>query len=281
MILTGVEGSTVVGILLTFLPWVAAPKLDAKERVLFGGLWLAGILLFALALRSLVIWWLVTLPVSALALSLARTPAVPVVRTAQRAIVLVIFALVAVAGLETWEDPALRAGDAQTRYLPSINARMIEPLARWLECNTRPADGRLVTMFNFGGYFPWRLPRLSESIDGRTIFPDSVARAETYFTSSKREIPLQPWRTADVAIFPVSFQVAALVDTAHGWHRVAMTNQLDGPSRMIGVWVTDAWWQRAGIGPMPRHVLPVMQSLEPRATSCAALVRTAPARSGG
>jgi hypothetical protein len=281
MVITGLEGSTAVGLLLAFLPWVTAAKLDAKERVLHGFLWLAGLLLFALALRSLVVWWLVTIPISALALSLARTPALPVVRTAQRAIVLVIFALVAAAGLETWEDPALRAGDARTRYLPSINAKMIEPLARWIECNTRPTDGRLVTMFNFGGYFPWRLPRLSESIDGRTIFPDSVARAETYFTSFKTEIPLQPWRTADVAIFPISFPVAAILDSARGWHRVAMTNQLDGPSRMIGVWVTDAWWQRAGVGPLPRHVLPVMQSLEPRATSCAALVPKAPSSGAG
>ncbi|HEV8449589.1 MAG TPA: hypothetical protein VGQ44_22390 [Gemmatimonadaceae bacterium] len=272
MLMTGIEGSTVVGVLLAFLPWVAAKKLDARERFFHGGLWLAGLLLFALALRSLVVWWLVTIPMSAVALSLARTPAVPVVRTAQRAIVLVIFALVAAAGLETWEDPALRAGDANMRYVPSINAKMIEPLVRWIECNTRPTDARLVTMFNFGGYFPWRLPRLSESIDGRTIFPDSVARAETYFSAFKPEIPLQPWRTADVAIFPVKFPVAAVLDTARGWHRVAMTNQLDGPSRMIGVWVTDDWWQRAGIGPVPRRVLPVMQSLDPRHTSCEALV---------
>jgi hypothetical protein len=278
MVMTGMEGSTAIGLLLSFLPWVVVGKLDVKERLLHGLLWLGGLVLFALALRSLVVWWLVTIPMSGIALSLARTPRVPVVRTAQRAIVLVIFALVAAAGLETWEDPALRSGDVNTRYLPSINAKMIEPLARWLECNTR-GDGRLVTTFNFGGYFPWRLPRLSESIDGRTIFPDSVARAETYFTPSKREIPLQPWRTADVAIFPVTLPVAAVLDSARGWHRVAMTNQLEGPSRMIGIWVSDAWWRRAGVGPSPRHALPVMQSLDPRATSCAALVADGP--SGG
>src|SRR5262249_12948377 len=153
---------------------------------------------------------LVTLPMSALVLSLARTPTVPVVRTAQRAIVLVIFALVAASALETWQDPALRSGDANMRYLPSINAKSIESLARWLDCNTRHTSGRLVTMFNYGGYVPWRLPYLSQSIDGRTIFPDSVAKPETYFVQSKRELPLQPWRTADVAIFPVSFPVAGV-----------------------------------------------------------------------
>ncbi len=167
---------------------------------------LAGLLMFALAVRSLVVWWLVTIPLSGLALSQLRTPTLPVVRTAQRAIVLVIFALVAAAGLESWEDPALRAGDISSRYLPSTNAKSIESLARWLDCNTRhDVGGRLVTMFNYGGYVPWRLPYLSESIDGRVIFADSVSRPETYFTPFTRDIPLQPWRTADLAIFPVRF----------------------------------------------------------------------------
>src|SRR5262249_11932454 len=123
-----------------------------------------------------------------------------------------------------------------------------------------------------------RLPYLSQSIDGRTIFPDSVAKPETYFVQSKRELPLQPWRTADVAIFPVSFPVAGVLDTAHGWHRVAMTSQLEGPARMIGLWVTEPWWNRAGLQPMPRSVLPVMQPLEPRSASCAQLVARPPGR---
>lgn len=272
MMVTGGGGSLAVCLMLAFLPWGTAGKLDVKSRVLYGLLWLAGLLLFALAVRSLLVWWLVTIPLSALVLSQAKTPTVPVVRTAQRAIVLVIFALVAAAGLESWEDPGLRSGDAKMRYLPSTNAKMVESLFRWLDCNTRDAvGGRLVTMFNYGGYVPWRMPRLSESIDGRTIFPDSVARAETYFSSFRRET-LQPWRTADLAMFPVGFPVAAVLDTARGWHRVAITAQLDGPAKMIGLWVTDGWWAKAGLGPIPKHVLPVMQSLEPRAASCGSLV---------
>ena len=51
-----------------------------------------------------------------------------------------------------------------------------------------------------------------------------------------------------------------------------MTSQLEGPARMIGLWVTDAWWQRAGTIPLPRSVLPVMQSLEPRRATCQSLV---------
>jgi hypothetical protein len=275
MLVTAGNGSLALCLFFTCLPWVVAARLDAKSRVLYGLLWLAGLLMFALAVRSLVVWWLLTIPLSGLALSQLRTPAVPVVRTAQRAIVLVIFALVAAAGLETWEDPSLRAGGISSRYLPSTNAKSIEPLARWLDCNTRhEAGGRLVTTFNYGGYVPWRLPYLSESIDGRVIFADSVSRPETYFVPFTRDIPLQPWRTADLAIFPVGFPVAAVLDTAHGWHRVAMTAQLEGPVRMIGLWVRDSWWNRAGTIPLPRSVLPVMQSLEPRRASCQSLVLT-------
>jgi hypothetical protein len=271
MMITGGEGSLVVGLVLAFLPFIVAGKLDAKARVLYGLPWLAGLLLFALAVRSLVVWWLVTIPLSAMALSLVKPPTLPVVRTAQRAIVVAIFALVAAAGLESRLDPWLRAGSARDRYLPSVNAKSIELLARWLDCNTRHTRGRLVTTFNYGGYVPWRLPYLSESIDGRTIFPDSVAKPETYFAPSKRDVPVQPWRTADLALLPVSFPVAAILDTATGWHRIAMAAQIEGPARMIGLWVTDRWWYRVGTVPLPRHVLPIMQPQDPRAVSCSAL----------
>jgi hypothetical protein len=114
-----------------------------------------------------------------------------------------------------------------------------------------------VTTFNLGGYVPWRLPQLSESVDGRTFFPDSVARAETYFPPNKAKIPLQPWRTADLAIVPVNFPVAPVLDTARGWRRVAITSQLDGPAFMIGLWVTESWWSVAGKGPVASSVLPL------------------------
>ncbi len=273
MLVLARNGSLALSIFFTFLPWGAGPRLDLKSRILYGLLWLAGLLMFALAVRSLVVWWLLTIPLCGMVLSQARTPEVPVVRTAQRAIVLVIFALVAAAGMESLEDPSLRSGDVTSRYLPTTNAKSIEPLARWLDCNTRhDAGGRLVTTFNYGGYVPWRLPYLSESIDGRVIFADSVSKPETYFVPFSRDLPLQPWRTADLAIFPVQFPVAAVLDTAHGWRRIAITSQLEGPARMIGLWVTDAWWQKAGKGPLPKGLLPVMHSLDPAHATCASLV---------
>jgi hypothetical protein len=273
MLVTSGTNALALAIPLTILPWVAAPRLDAKARVLYGFLWLAGLLMFALAVRSLVVWWLLMLPLTGMVLSEVRTPSIRVVRTAQRAILLVIFALIAAACLETWLDPALRAGTVASRYLPSTNAKAIEPLAKWLDCNTRhEAGGRLVTSFNYGGYVPWRLPYLSESIDGRVIFADSVGLAETYVVPTRRDFPLQPWRTADLAIFPVTFPVAAVLDTAHGWHRIAITSQIAGPATMIALWVQEKWWQRAGSAPLPHSTLPVMHSLDPRNATCSSLV---------
>jgi hypothetical protein len=271
MLTTGI-GSLAFSLLLAALPWAAAHRLTLLERALYGLMWLGGLVLFAVAVRSLVVWWLVALPLCDAALDQLRLPTIPSVLTAQRAIVYAILGLIAIRALETWQDPSMLAGDTSSRFLPSTNAQSIEPLAKWLDCNVRhEVGGRLVTNFNFGGYVPWRLPYLSESIDGRVIFADSVSRPEAYFTLNSRKFPLQPWRTADLAIFPVSYPVAAVLDTATGWHRVAMTSTLEGPVRMIGLWVRDGWWERAGRGPRPKSPIPVMHSSEPRRATCAAL----------
>lgn len=272
MLVGGGNSSLALSIPFALLPWATARRLGARARILYGLFWLAGLLLFALAVRSLVVWWLLTIPLCALALEPIKSSTLPVVRTAQRVVVHAIFAMVTISALETWLDPALLAGDISSRFLPSTNAKMIEPLALWLDCNTRhEVGGRLVTIFNYGGYVPWRLPYLSESIDGRTIFPDSVSRPETYFFPTRRSLFLQPWRTADLAIFPVPFPVAGVLDTARGWRRVAMTSQLEGPARMIGLWVKEAWWQKAGRIPLPRSPIAAMHQREPRRATCPAV----------
>jgi hypothetical protein len=269
MMIVGGNSSLAVAILFTFLPWAAASRLDSTERILYGLLWLAGLLMFALAVRSLVVWWLVVIPLCSIVLAQLQTPKAPVVLTAQRAIVRALFVVVTLQALETLPDATLRAGDVSSRYLPSTNAMSIEPLARWLDCFTKhDVGGRLVTTFNYGGYVPWRLPYLSESIDGRVIFPDSVSRPETFFLPVRRTVPLQPWRTADLAIFPASLPVAAVLDTATGWHRAAITSELEGRATIIGLWVTDRWWARAGKIQLHHGSLPAMHSLEPRQATC-------------
>jgi len=214
--------------------------------------------MFALAVRALIVWWLLIVPTVAVALRALPRPTLPVLRTTQRAVLAAIFTSVALLGVEDLRDPWLRAGTLESRALPSMNARAIEPIANWLDCNVRRnVGGRLVTTFNYGGYVPWRLPYLSESIDGRTIFPDSVAKPETYFPPNQRVIPLPPWRTADLAIASLNFPQAAALDTARGWHRVAITSELQGKASMIGLWVSDRWWRAAGRGPLPTRLIPL------------------------
>jgi hypothetical protein len=241
------------------LPWATVRQFSSRERALHGFLWFAGLVMFALATRALVVWWLLIIPIAAAAIDTLPEATLPVLRTAQRAAVIAIFACVAMLGVDDLRDPAMAAGGPSGRTLPSMNARAIEPIADWLDCNVRPeVGGRLVTIFNYGGYVPWRLPYLSESIDGRTIFPDSVARPETYFPPNRATIPLPPFRTADLAIAPLNFPIAAVLDTAVGWHRVAITNQLEGRANaFIGLWVTDRWWSRAGRRPLPSGLTPL------------------------
>ena len=240
------------------VPWAVAAKYDRGERLLYGLLWFAGLLLFAAAVRALVVWWLLIIPPVAAAIEHFPRPTLSVVRTAQRGLVLVIFASVGLLGLDDARNPWLRAGPLRTRVLPTMNARSIEPIADWLDCNVRHDVGaRLVTTFNFGGYVPWRLPYLSESIDGRTFFPDSVAKAERYSLPARSGFPLPPWRTADLAIAPVDIPIAATLDTATGWHRIAITSQMEGRATIIGLWVTDHWWRLAGRGTMPSALIPL------------------------
>jgi len=269
MMVIGGNSSLLLAAVFTLLPWAVASRLDARERTLYGLMWLAGLLMFALAVRSLVVWWLLVIPLCSIVLAQLKSPTLPVVLTAQRAIVPVIFLLITAQALETWLDPALRAGDVSSRYLPSTNAKSIEPLAKWLDCYTKhDVGGRLVTTFNYGGYVPWRLPYVSESIDGRVVFADSVSKPETYFVPTSRDVPLQPWRTADLAIFPVTLPVAGVLDTAKGWHRAAITTEIEGRPRIIALWVADRWWRRAGKIQLRNVPMPAMHSLEPRRAKC-------------
>jgi hypothetical protein len=264
MALTAGVSSLLVCFGFLVLPWIVAGRYTARERLLNGFLWLAGGAMFSLAVRGLVIWWLLIIPSAALAIESLPEPTLPTLRTAQRALVLAIFATVGLLGIEDVRDPWMRAGSASQRFLPSMNARAIEPIAEWLDCNVRrEVGGRLVTTFNYGGYVPWRLPYLSESVDGRTFFPDSVAEAETYFRPNRSTIPLPPWRSADLAIAPLGFPLASVLDTARGWRRVAITSQLEGNASMIGLWVTDRWWSRAGGRQLPRGLIPLAHHAGP------------------
>jgi hypothetical protein len=241
---------------LVALPWIAAARMSGRERALYGLLWAGGLLTFAVAIRGLLPWWLATMPLTALALGMLAPPVSRIVITTQRAVVAAIFGATALLGGGFIGDPWQQAGTVQSRRLPSSAASGIEPIAQWLDCHLAPgASGRLLTTFNFGSYARWRLPRLSESIDGRTIFPDSAAAAEGYFLPVRRNVSLPPWRSADVAIVPLGYPVAGVLDTAQAWRRVAIVADRNGPASIIGLWVNRAWWSRVSSAEIPARPL--------------------------
>jgi len=254
---------------LLFLPWLAAAVMRPAERFWYGLLWVAGLLAFGIAIRGLLPWWLIALPVVGMALGKLGSAREPVALTAQRSVVAGIFATFALLGAGSLGDPSVKAGGLSTRVLPSEAASGIEPIARWLECAVRMEEGgKLLTTYNFGGYARWRLPFLSESIDGRTIFPDSVAAAEGYIIAVRRPLPLPPWRGADLAIVPVRYPVAAVLDTAVGWHRLAITADRNGRAAIIALWVTEEWWARAGRGALPSRALQLFHRADATPAAC-------------
>jgi hypothetical protein len=89
---------------------------------------------------------------------------------------------------------------------------------------------------------------LSVSIDGRTIFPDSAALPDAFADHGVAHYG--PWRSADLAIVPVTYPVAALLDGDTAWTRIGTAAPApwapDAPR--AGLWVRDAWWRGAGQG---------------------------------
>ena len=135
-----------------------------------------------------------------------------------------------------------REGNIVRRTLPSSRAAGVDPIAKWLDERATIADRpRVFTVHNFGSYLVWRLPRYSISIDGRTIFPDSVELAEATTSPTRNGRQLGPWRSSDLAIVPLSYSVSAVLDTATGWHRAFTVDSTEGWMRPIGLWIRDEW----------------------------------------
>ena len=105
-----------------------------------------------------------------------------------------------------------------------------------------------MSTFVLGSYLTWRLPRLAQSIDSRGLFPDSVTAVEAFRLASDRDVPLGPWHSADLAIVPLRYGVAAVLDTAAGWQRLDTTPGAPTASDSVGLWVRLAWWQ-GGVHP--------------------------------
>lgn len=241
---------------LAVVPWVVArARLDRRETVVYGALWLAGLVAFSYAGRLLLCWWLITLPLSAVALqTLGHGGKAAAPRRRVRATTYAIGGLLSITLVATMPAQWRNEGNAQSRRLAVPATTEIEPLLVWLECHTNAdAGGRIYTWFNYGSYLAWRLPGYSASIDGRTIFPDSVAKPEMLVSGLLPRREYRAWSSADLAIIPLLFGVAPTLDSAQGWKRAASLRPHENPADSVGLWVNASWWKKFGEHPLGQH----------------------------
>ncbi len=242
-----------IAVALGLLPW-AVVGLSWRERLVWGLAWVAGMFAFALAVRAILLWWLLMLPVAARVIELlARVPRRRMIIIAQRGAVAVLVLLLVVSRANVLGVEWARSTDA-ARSLPARPAAQADPISEWISCHTRPQqETKVFTVFLLGTYLTWQYPVLSYSIDGRNIFPDSVAVPEGYVLPTRDRVELGPWRTADLSIVPFRYPVAAVLDTAAGWRRAAVVEPLEAEGDSVGLWVTDRWWSTAGVQQLPRN----------------------------
>ncbi len=193
----------IVGLLASgpFLPWFTHQRF--RNRVALLVAWGAGAGLFLLAIRGLVLWWLLALPL--VAPTLASIP-LPKERLTWRLLrVAWVVALLGLLGqpFRLWrEEHGRGALSAVWRDIPHPSAATLAPALSVLRCldgaKTSPPKG--VTTFDFGSYLAWRAPFVSWSIDGRTIFPDSVALPEARQEVRFGPPMLPPYHTADIVL---------------------------------------------------------------------------------
>ena len=246
---SGFVGALPLGILLCALPLVAWRALGWRERVVYGALWIAGLGVFALHVKGLVVWWLVIVPlvVTAIERVFGILPA-----AYRRFPAMLTFALTAVVTARfviggATMTRSLSASWRAEHVAPGLTLSepggiSVDPLI--LRLNALVAPARVLTVFDLGSYVAWRGALLSESIDGRTIFPDSAALPDAMFAAGFREGALGPWRSADAAIVPTEYPVAAVLDTAADWKRLATSNA-PSPVGPIGLWVRRSWYASA------------------------------------
>lgn len=227
----------VIAGVLAFTPWALTDvRTRPRQRLVFGGIWFIGLVGFAMALRAIVVWWFATLPMLAVVVERFPRPRT----TGHHRLLLFTLAALPVALIVRFSllDAGLGPGVA-----PAPRAS-VDPLARWLDDHVRLTTGirpRVLTNFDYGSYLTWRMPAYSMSIDGRTIFPDSVAEPEAYRFADQGAIPLGPWREADLAIVPLRVPVAAVLDTAAGWVRLDTVPAGRGVPLAAGLWAREEW----------------------------------------
>jgi len=71
-----------------------------------------------------------------------------------------------------------------------------------------------------------------------------VTAAEAVVSAAARDYPIGPWRSADLAILPVRYRAAAVLDSATGWRRLVTVPGQPTAADSAALWVKIDWWQR-------------------------------------
>jgi hypothetical protein len=226
------------------IPWILAhAPLSRHERLLSGAYWGVGIILFGYAARLFVAWWLLSLlPVGWAIVHLTRSSEEAPPRLGVRLLGLAACALLIGTEFAKTRNEWALEGDTVRRTLPTVVALPAERIARVIQRHAEPPAGtRMMSTFALGSYLTWRLPRYSQSIDSRGVFPDSVLAAEAVVLASDRDVPLGPWKSADLALMPVRYRSAAVLDTASGWRRELTVAGDPEPTDSVGLWLRNSW----------------------------------------
>jgi hypothetical protein len=242
-------GVIIAAVALFAAPWLAATPATTRQHAVRALYWTLGLLLFAYAGRLVLAWWTLAFPLVGVALTRVRVVRAAItnakLRTAAAtaAAALVFVAAAPPVSAVFW----LFEGDATYRMLPRAGEDPALWLPSWLLCHTRPgASGRIYTEFNYGSELNWRLPGYSPSIDGRTIFPDSIARDFAFSIHGRRRVHATAWRGADLALVDRAFWLAPVLDAEPGWILLAQARRTSWGSN-AALWATREWWDRWGI----------------------------------
>jgi hypothetical protein len=239
----GFAVSPLVGAALAVQPLLIERRsARTAERLALALLWLAGLLLFARYFKGLGPWWWCALPIVCMVLSRLPSPSDRRVELWWAALVPVALLALSPTNVRLWMATRVYEGGLEARSLPSLKGFATEPIASWLESHAVvPRGTKLLTTTSYGSYLKWRIPALSESIDTRSVFPDSVALPDVPSTAADR--PLGPWQSSDLAVVPESYPVAEVLDHNPDWQRIgtAVPAPWALTAPRAGLWARRSW----------------------------------------
>jgi hypothetical protein len=192
---------------------------------------IAGIGGFAYATRLIVIFWLLVAPIAGhvMTLWMESEHRVKAMRFAGvTTIVFIILSAIHPRHLGAWT-----ADGIGSRALAWPIDQHAAPISARLACTPFRRDTiRVFTRLRYGSVLAWQLRPNSISIDTRTIFPDSIARAE-FLGGAPIAEPWDVWRHAEAVVLDRNDRLAPVLDTASGWARVIVPGEAQSPALWV------------------------------------------------